>query len=321
MSSQTIKISNFSNEHLLKFGISQMGVVYEPSAITFNHYITWIKNGNAGYLNYLKDERANKRKSLLEVFPDFKSALVFLFPYKKNIEAINNLKIADYVLAFDELDYHRVLPLRIEEFFGTLNLPKNLKYQIAVDTMPVLERDLAYRAGLGWFGKNSMLLNKKLGSYFLIASAVFDVHIDLDTIQSDYETDHCGNCRACIDACPTNAIIENQRQIDVNKCIASYTIELFTDKKSPPVGSSDTNEIFGCDICQTVCPWNSKIEIKNSVESENSIIQKTFMVNSLEQVIATLESMSKRSFKKLFSHTSMGRTGRDSILKNLKDKL
>lgn len=323
--SQEIVLSSFDKEELLQFQIADIGLVYDPKAISFDRYEEWLKHGYASYLTYLKDERADKRVSLLEVFPDFKSALVFLFPYKKSSAGYNQLKIADYVMAFQDQDYHKVLPQKIKSYLDLQTWSKTLDYKIIVDTAPVLERDLAYRAGLGWFGKNSMLINKYIGSYFLIASVLFDVKITIpskaENIIQDFEADHCGSCRACIEACPTNAIIENSRQIEVEKCIASYTIELFTKEKKFPTGSEQRKEIFGCDICQSVCPWNSKIPIASMHENENSVVAKTFLNDSMANIIKGLEAMSKRSFKKLFSNSPIGRTGRDALLKNILDKL
>ncbi len=318
--SQQFKIPKISQDVLSQFNIADVGIVHDPEALSYHRYKQWLDLGKASYLTYLSDERAKKRKSIKEVFPNFQSALVFLFPYKKSHAGKNSLKMADYVLAFDDQDYHHVLPQKIKAMLSSLEWAKDIKYQIIVDTAPVLERDMAYRAGLGWFGKNSMLINKYWGSYFLIASAIFEVKLSFED-EKAYEVDHCGSCRSCIEACPTNAILESVRQIDVEKCISSYSIELFTADKKAPAGSENAAEIYGCDICQSVCPWNSKITFSKDAENENSLIANTFLNKSLEEVVSNLEAMSKRNFKKTFAHTPIGRTGRDSVLKNIKDKI
>lgn len=325
MSLLPLVIPAISEELLANLGIGQLALVLDPEAASFDYFQRWLNDGHAGQLQYLCDERGEKRKSLKEVFPHFKIAIVFLFPYQKTLAANNKLKIADYVFAFGDEDYHKVLPQRIKQFFSILGITEE-HYQTVVDTAPILERDLAYRAGLGWFGKNSMLLNKKFGSYFLIASAIFNVELDVQSnpflhSHNNIELDHCGNCRACIDACPTKAILDDKRQIETTLCISSYTIELFNGDKVAPLGSESTAEVFGCDICQTVCPWNNKIAFTSNDKMEKSLLAEKFYHADVNTIISSLESMSKRSFKKTFAHTAMARTGRDSVTKNFKDKI
>jgi epoxyqueuosine reductase len=320
-----IQIPSIPLDLLHQNGIGAISLVHEAKTISFDKYLSWVDAGYAGPLKYLTDDRKNKRASLKKLYPNFQAAVVFLFPYSKTPSAPNGIKIADYVFAFNDEDYHHVLPNRIKNFFEALNVDET-RYQVVVDTQPILERDLAYRSGLGWIGKNSMLINRNLGSYFLIATAIFESDIQFQdqyiSIQSSrLETDHCGSCRACLDACPTNAILENERQINANLCISTYTIENFSYTKTPPLASRETNEVFGCDICQTVCPWNNKVQMKNFTEHQNSIIYNNFYLNSLADVIKNFLNMSKRNFKKLFISTPIARTGRDGMVKNLKDKL
>lgn len=318
-------IPSFSKDLMQEFNIAEIGLVHDPNALSYEKYQSWVKQGNSSYLTYLSDERANKRKSLLEIFPNFKSALVFLMPYKKSPSGKNGFKIADYVMAFNDQDYHQALPENIKKFLHQFEWSDKAPYKIVLDTSPVLERDLAYRAGLGWFGKNSMLINKKWGSYFIIVSVLFEIKLVFDTKKADsptaFETDHCGSCNACVESCPTQAIIKDKRQIEIDKCIASYTIEIFTDKKNPPTGSSKGKEIYGCDICQTVCPWNSKIETLDEIHYKDSLTNTIFLNNSADDIIENLKRMSKRQFKKLFAHSPIARTGRDSLIKNIKDKI
>src|SRR5690606_37580433 len=133
--------------------------------LSFDHYLNWLNDKKHGPLNYLADERAQKRKNLREVFPECQSALVFLFDYAEKKYALENeelgeAKIASYVMAYDGIDYHYVIRERLEKIAQTLarDLPQ-LKWQFALDVQPVLERDLALRSGLGWFGRNSMLIH------------------------------------------------------------------------------------------------------------------------------------------------------------------
>jgi epoxyqueuosine reductase len=153
-----------------------------------------------------------------------------------------------------------------------------------------------------------MLINKKLGSYFLISSIFLDKKLDLSS--KPVEPDHCGTCTRCIDACPTSAIIDG-RQIDASKCISTFTIEMFKDNVEAPKGyPSEREEIFGCDICQDVCPWNAKPLLRSEL-GNYAAFEKTF--KNID-----LTSISNREFKRVFKGTSLERTGRVGILKNIK---
>ena len=186
-------------------------------------------------------------------------------------------------------------------------------YDISLDVHPVLERDLAYRAGLGWFGKNSMLIHQNFGSYFLIGSLI--LHEKLDLTQRHLETDHCGNCRRCIDACPTQAILENERTLDTKKCISTYTIEIFKEAPAPDGYPNVSNEIFGCDICQEVCPWVKKNAGETKLDSSWLV---EFFDRSQGEIYNEISSLSNKEFKTKFRSTSLERLGKKGLLKNLK---
>lgn len=274
---------------------------------SLDHYNSWIKNSLHGPLGYMADERKTLREEVKNFYPEFKSALVFLFDYtpaaKKNIQD-QNYKFAAYTKGFDGYDYHYWIKEKLDHLAKELKLTD---YKLSIDAQPVLERDLAYRAGLGWFGKNSMLISRDKGSFFLISAIL--LNIELDLTQREIETDHCGTCTRCIDACPTEAIVAD-KVIDANKCISTFTIELFKEAQPPKGYPTPRGEIFGCDICQQVCPWNSKPLDKAQVSDEVEF-EKTFNQTNLEAI-------SNREFKRVFKGTSLERTGRVGLLKNLK---
>ena len=286
--------------------------------ISFDKYNSWIENNNAGPLTYLTDHRKNLRSDLKNFFPEFESCLVFLFSYvnqkKALIENPRDLNLASYVTGFDGIDYHFWVKERLASIEE--DLKKNisdLKCTYTIDAQPVLERDLAARAGLGWIGKNSMLINKAHGSYTIIAGLLLNKKLELKSKALD--VDHCGTCRACIDACPTQAIIDGERTVDANKCISTFTIELFKEA-TPPSGYTDTKEVYGCDICQEVCPWNRKPINK---ASPNELTEITHFFNSgVDNIIKKLEAMSNREFRRRFKRTPLERTGRVGVLKNLR---
>jgi len=159
-------------------------------------------------------------------------------------------KIAAYA---NSADYHYTLPARMKELvqFIEEQVGSPVKNRWYTDTGPILERDLAQRAGIGWIGKNTCLINPKQGSYFLLSEIFLDLALEPDT---PFVTDHCGTCTRCIQACPTDCILPN-RTLDAKRCISYLTIEL---KDDIPIDLRDKlgDWTFGCDICQMVCPWN-----------------------------------------------------------------
>lgn len=302
------------------------GWAYNESdkAVTYNYYQEWIKQGLQGDLAYLEGERGIKRKEISSFFSNFKSSIVFLFSYSdiaaflekfyKSNES-NGLKISSYVFGFEGNDYHLYLREKLETLAIKLIAKRDIEYRLSLDIHPVLERDLAVRSGLGWFGKNSMFISKEKGSFLMIGALFFSEKLNLE-IKSTV-LDHCGKCTACIDSCPTNAILDN-RTLDVKKCISNYTIELFKEADAPKGMIEARGEIFGCDICQVVCPWNKK---PLNVESNFSLSEEpvsNLLKNDPKKLIVYIEKMSNREFKRVFKGTALERTGRIGLLKNLR---
>jgi epoxyqueuosine reductase len=315
-------LSFLTEDFLADHQILTWGYTEESKALTFQHFDSWLKDQKVGPLNYLKGEKAEKRKDLKNYFPEFQSSLVFAFSYleaKKFLSVYNpDLKLAAYTLGFQDLDYHLIVKNSLEEIGRRLSeeIP-GLKYKLSLDTQPVLERDLAYRAGLGWFGKNSMLINREHGSFFILGSLLISEKLGIKS--SKLSLDHCGQCRACIDICPTNAIDESSRTLIASQCISTFTIEEFKDVDPPQGFEKNTGEIFGCDLCQDVCPWNKKVLTEIPLEegfSESDLFQ--FFARPLGEIIEELSSISNREFKRVFESTPLERTGRIGLLKNLK---
>jgi epoxyqueuosine reductase len=212
----------------------------------------WLKRNYQGKMNYLENH-FDKRLDPTLLVPGAKSIISLIYNYypEKDLVDTNpeSFKIAKY--AYGE-DYHKVVKDklkifldRIEEEVGAVN------GRAFVDSAPVHERAWAKKSGLGWIGKNSLLLNRTMGSFFFLAELILDLELDYDLPIKDY----CGTCTACIDACPTDAIAEPY-VVDGSKCISYFTIELKEEIPASVKGKFE-NWIFGCDICQDVCPWNS----------------------------------------------------------------
>jgi epoxyqueuosine reductase len=203
-------------------------------------------------MNYLAEERSRLRRSdPKQILPECRSILVLAIPYNPPSPAEDGrLNIASYAQGDD---YHDIIPPRLQsivEFIET-QVGHPIPNRYYTDTGPILERDLAQRAGLGWIGKNTCLINPKAGSYFLLAEILLGIELEPD---NPITTDHCGTCTRCITACPTACILPN-RTLDARRCISYLTIEL-KDDIPPELRPLMKDWIFGCDICQQVCPWN-----------------------------------------------------------------
>lgn len=294
--------------------ILDWGYTEDLMASSYDKFEKWIEQSEYFPLHYLADHRKEKRKDVREYYKEAQSVLVFLFDYRSF--AKNNQKnIASYVVGFDDEDYHLWIGRALKSIGNSLKkLNLELDYKLSLDIHPVLERDMAYRAGLGWFGKNSMHINRVYGSFYLIGSIVLNQKLALESAHLD--TDHCGNCSACVDACPTQAINPNGRTILAQKCISTFTIEQFKDEHPPQGYPTKSQEVFGCDICQDVCPWNKKA--LKSVESETNLRWNDFFKRDYQMIYQEIDSMSNKDYKKFFVGTSFERLGKKGLLKNLK---
>ena len=263
----------------------------------------WLSRNYQGKMSYLENH-FDKRLDPRLLVPGAKSVISLIYNYypEKDLGRANELKISKY--AYGE-DYHLVVKEKL------LVLMQYVSQEIGevsgrafVDSAPVLERAWAKRSGIGWVGKNSLLLNREMGSFFFLAELIIDLELEYDAPVKDY----CGSCTACIDACPTDAIAEPY-VVDGSKCISYFTIEL-KDAIPTEVHGTFNNWIFGCDICQDVCPWNSfskphkEERFKPSKELEG--MTKQHWVEITEQV-----------FKKMFDKSAVQRTKYSGLKRNV----
>lgn len=210
----------------------------------------WLARGYQGKMSYLENY-FDKRLDPTLLVPGAKSVVSLIYNYfpKKDLAREKEFKVAKY--AYGE-DYHLVvrdkLKILLEDIRAEVG---DVGGRAFVDSAPVMERAWAKKAGLGWIGKNSLLLNREMGSFFFLAELIIDMELEYDGPVKDY----CGTCTACMDACPTDAIAE-PFVVDGSKCISYFTIELKEEIPTEVKGKFE-NWIFGCDICQDVCPWNS----------------------------------------------------------------
>lgn len=226
-------------------GISKSGFLEEDAKPLEN----FLKNNYHGTMHYMENH-FDKRLDTRLLVPDSKSVISLSYNYfpKKEIEGFNNFKISKY--AYGE-DYHEVIKEILREMVTELQEEiGEFNFRIFVDSAPVLERSWARKSGIGWVGKNANLITKQAGSFYFLAEIICDLELDEDSPT----TDHCGTCTRCIDACPTQAIVAD-KIVDGSKCISYATIELKNEIPDYFEGKMD-DWIFGCDICQDVCPWN-----------------------------------------------------------------
>ena len=226
-------------------GISKARFLHEEE----KNFEDWLNQGYQGTMSYL-ERNFDKRLDPTKLVPGAKSIISLTFNYfhTKKIFDDNSFLISKYAYG---KDYHIIIKDKLKELFSQMKKEVgDIEGRVFVDSAPIHERAWAKISGLGWIGKNSLLLNKKMGSYFFLAEIVCDLDLEYDSTISD----HCGTCTKCIDACPTDAITQAQ-VVDANRCISYLTIE---NKNEIPkeLSKSFNNYIFGCDICQDVCPWN-----------------------------------------------------------------
>ena len=258
-------------------------------------------------MDYLATERSRMRRAEpREIMPDCKSILVLATPYspprRSSSEAHRDQgQIASYALGED---YHDVLPARMKELveFIEEQIGGPVKNRWYTDTGPILERDLAQHAGIGWIGKNTCLIHPRHGSYFLLSEILLDLELEPD---APFITDHCGTCTRCIEACPTDCILPN-RTIDAGRCISYLTIEL-KDDLPVELRAKIGDWVFGCDICQMVCPWN-----RFAGEGDPAFDAKTPVHPLTEELL-----ISTQEFNQRFKRSPVKRAKRRGYLRNV----
>ncbi|KYG80171.1 epoxyqueuosine reductase [Roseivirga ehrenbergii] len=264
----------------------------------------WLKKGNHGEMRYMENH-FDKRLDPSKLVPGAKSVVSLLYNYypEKDLaeEHPDHLKLAKY--AYGE-DYHFVIKDRLKTFISILKEEiGDVEGRVFVDSAPVMERQWAAKSGLGWLGKNTLLINKGQGSYFFLAELIIDLELEPDGPIKDY----CGTCTRCIDACPTDAI--TPYEVDANKCISYLTIEL-KDQIPDTFQGKMNNWIFGCDICQEVCPWNrfSKPHSEPTFHPKNELLE---LFNN------NWQDLTEEVFRSVFKGSAVKRTKLEGLKRNI----
>ena len=308
-------------------GFDQVGFAPAAPPEHGDAYEAWLADGYHGEMAYMAREDAVRRRlDPREALPGCQTLIVVSLLYGstpsgavasgrrtlRHSEPAPHRRlpvVARYALG---RDYHDVFETRLDALAAAIeDLAPGARTKRYVDYGPVLERDHAQRAGLGWIGKNTMLLHPDLGSYFMLGELLTDLEIEPDP---PFVHDRCGTCRRCIDACPTDAILDG-RVLDARLCISYLTIELggpIPEALRPAIG----NRVFGCDICQEVCPWNSEAP----APAEAPFAPRPGQPVPPEDMVAWAEELAPLDadeFRARYRGTAFSRPGRDGLLRNL----
>jgi epoxyqueuosine reductase len=304
-------LTRFVKTEAHRLGFNLAGVTSPDPPPHLSTYENWLTLGRHADMGYLATERARERRADAHlILPECRSilALGIRYPAPNFAESAQEDNLTGRIAAYARgPDYHLVLPEKMEALVQVIQnrMGQTFPYHCYTDTGPVLERDLAQRAGLGWIGKNTCLINPHQGSYFLLAEILLGIELELD---SPFTADRCGNCTRCIQACPTGCILPD-RTLDAGRCISYLSIEM---KSSIPedLRPRMSNWVFGCDICQMVCPWNRF----STSEGDAFYSQNPLNVNPnlLEEL-----ALDVHAFNLKYKGSALMRTRRNRYLRNV----
>ena len=300
-----VELTQSLKQEAARVGFQLTGACAAVTPTGYSNFLKWLEAGYAGEMHYL-EQRQSAYEHPEGVMPSVKSLLMLGMNYRTADHADSKPgygRVARY--AWGEADYHDLIHKRLKHMkrFVMERLPE-VQVRGVVDTAPLLEREFAQLAGLGWRAKNTLLINKPDGSFYLLAALLLDVELEYD---QPFETNHCGTCTACLEACPTDAFV-GPNVLDGSKCISYLTIE----HRSPiPVELRPQMQdwILGCDVCQDVCPWNQR-----TPESPHAEFTPLEANHPLE--LLSLFELDDDQFRQRFRKTPLWRPKRRGILRN-----
>ncbi len=300
------KLTDDIHQKALQLGFSQCGFSKaDPIDKKEISYVEkWLSKGKHATMHWLEHNK-EKRYNPQKLSEDAKTIISLTFNYFPNtiIDKKNNYVISKYAYG---KDYHYIMKKKLRLLLQFIEEKTGKrKAAIFVDSAPVLERYWAHKSGLGFIGKNTCLISKKKGSFFFIGNILIDIELEYNNYITN---DFCGSCTRCIDACPTNAL--KPFELDANRCISYITIE-YRGKQIPEYFKDKiSNNIFGCDICQDICPWNRYATTHNEPAFEPS--EKILSIQKTDW-----ETLDKPHYKQLFKHTPIERAGFKQLKRNI----
>jgi len=301
-------VSKSIKEKALEIGFDLIGISPVDSFPENQFYKVWLAKGFAGEMKYMEKE-PDKRENIRNILPEAKSVISCglnyntNYPYSMNETEKQKGWISRYAWGGD---YHDIMKKKLQILleFIKVNSPQEIEARVYVDTGPVLERVYGKYSGIGWFGKNTCLINQKVGSWIFVGEIITNIELDYDNPAPD----RCGTCTRCIDACPTGALLEPY-VLDSRLCISYLTIE-FRGMIPVELGGKIGNNIFGCDICQDVCPWNRRAKVTD----ESSFQPREGLFNP---DLASLSKLTEEDFRMVFKGNPIKRAKRKGLLRNI----
>lgn len=298
-----------SLEQLIKaqafgLGFDLVGIATLGPAETSDAFAEWLSHGYAGDMDYLP-RGASKRRDTREPFPGASSAIAVGLNYGGTAPSG---PVARYARGDD---YHEVMWDKLDLLHRWIEaqLSRPIRGKAYVDTGPILERDLARKAGLGWFGKNTNLINPELGSFFFIGSLLLDLDLASD---APFATDHCGSCTRCLDACPTQALVA-PGVLDATRCISYLTIEA-RGEIAAELRDSVGSLLYGCDICQDVCPWN--VKFSRDASQPGFVPREAIAGKDARTLAREILAMDDNEFREKFKGSPMKRAKLKGLKRN-----
>ena len=303
-------------------GFEIAGITPATPHSDFSRFQSWCRSGSAAGMSYLTDHRADLRSDPRNLLPNARHIVCLgklyntdqPFSTQHMPEVEGKQKVAGWISRYAwGSDYHNVLRHCLETLVQKLTEANGspFKSKICIDTAPLLERSYARAAGLGWIGKNTCLINQQHGSWFFLAELL----VDLGLVPTEPVADRCGSCTRCIDACPTAAIVPHANggyQVDARLCISYLTIE---ERGSVPsrLAAQQGSHIFGCDICQDVCPWN----LRAHRSGFDLTTEPTFAAQLFAPDLAQFADFTDDDFHRTFRHTPIWRSKYEGFLRNV----
>ena len=294
----------------LEIGFQKVGISSPTIQLKYNDYFDdWLSSGKNGTMIWL-EARKEERKNIINYFPQVKSIISVAINYftetneQVTPQGNSKIKISNYAWG---KDYHTIVKQKLSELLQYIetDISNDASGLICVDSSPIMEKQWAQQGGLGWQGKHTILINDELGSWVFLGELLLDIPLDYD---EPFKTDLCGSCAACIDACPTQALSEYQ--LDATKCISYLTVEHKSDFNITQKNSLN-GWVYGCDICQQVCPWNNKKQIYTCEDSFKSIRE------AREYSLAEWSNLNEDIFNDIFNDSPIKRIKYNRFMRNI----
>ena len=300
------ELKQFIRDTAINLGFSKIGAApARRDYLAEKQFIYWLGKDYHATMRWM-EQRSNERKNIRNYFPEAKSVISLALNYFTGTspDSVDIGKISNYAWGDD---YHNLIKSRLYQLLKEIKTVKpEINGIVCVDTSPIMEKNWAQKAGIGWIGKHTNLITKDFGSWVFLGEILLNIELEYD---SPFNEDLCGTCTACLDACPTHAFPEPY-VLDSSKCISYLTIE---HRDNLPVEMENTLSgwIYGCDICQEVCPWNIKFK---QISDEESFKPRN---NLLERNLDEWSQLDTEEFRSLFKNSAVKRTKYEGLKRNI----